>query len=290
MLYTWIVLVEQIFLAHSQFGRANIVNAGFGIARALTVVVACFGFGVDHLLPWAVWNAGLYVGTSLACLGAIWSYGPPRWRLSRDELKLGVTMSGAGFLWALRQNVDILVLSSFETPAVVGAYGVTRRVINTAGILGASFDRQIYAKLVVAGQSGPAATLRLARKYAIYALAITGPTSVVLFAVSPVLPWIFGKDFGEAIPMLNPMLDLNLGCNTERRFRCPKCRRSTPCAIISGTATGLLGSGLVAILTFAYGINGAFIASYLSEAGMALAFWATLIFLSDRPPEQSGEV
>ena len=202
VLYTWIVLVEQIFLAHSQFGRANIVNAGFGIARALTVVVACFGFGVDHLLPWAVWNAGLYVGTSLACLGAIWSYGPPRWRLSRDELKLGVTMSGAGFLWALRQNVDILVLSSFETPAVVGAYGVTRRVINTAGILGASFDRQIYAKLVVAGQSGPAATLRLARKYAIYALAITGPTSLVLFAVSPVLPWIFGKDFGEAIPML----------------------------------------------------------------------------------------
>ena len=45
--YSWLVFVEQIFLAHSDFKNANIVNASFGVARALTAVVACLGFGVD---------------------------------------------------------------------------------------------------------------------------------------------------------------------------------------------------------------------------------------------------
>jgi O-antigen/teichoic acid export membrane protein len=290
VLYTWIVLVEQICLAHSQFGRANIVNAGFGIARALTVVVACFGFGVDHLLSWALWNAGLYVGTSLACLAAIWSYGPPRWRLFRDEMTLGMTMSGAGFLWALRQNVDILVLSPLQTPAVVGAYGVARRVISTAGILGASLDRQIYVKLVVAGKAGPAATLGLARKYAIYALAITVPTSLALFAAAPVLPWIFGKGFEDAIPMLRILSwTLILGAVQNVAFDALNAADQHHARFLSGTATGLLGSGLVAALTYAYGINGAFIASYLSEGAMTLAFWATLILLSDSPVRKLGK-
>jgi O-antigen/teichoic acid export membrane protein len=282
VLYTWIVFVEQIFLTHSQFGRANIVNAGFGIARAVTVIVACFGFGVDHLQAWAMWNAGLYVGVSLACVAAIWSRGPPLWRLARDELTLGMTISGSGFLWALRQNVDILALSWIETPAVVGVYSVARRVLGTASILGASLDRQIYDRLVVAGKAGPAATLRLAKKYAIYALAITAPASLALFAVAPCLPWIFGKGFGEAIPILRILCwTLIFGAVQNVASDALNAADRHHARFVSGTAVGLLGAGLVAGLTLAYGITGAFVAAYLSEGAMTIAFWATLIFLSE---------
>jgi O-antigen/teichoic acid export membrane protein len=291
VLYTWIVFVEQIFLAHSQFRRANIVNAGFGVARAVTVMVACFGFGVHHLLAWAMWNAGVYTGVSLACVAAIWSYGPPRWRLVRDELTLGWTISGAGFLWALRQNADILALSSIESPAVIGAYGVARRVTGTASILGSSFDRQIYSKLVVAGKAGPAATLGLARKYAVYALAITVPASLALFAVAPVLPWVFGKDFGDAILILRVLCwILIFGAAQNVAFDALNAADRHHARFVSGTAAGLLGAGLVVGFTYAYGITGTFVATYLSEGAMMLALWTTLRFLSERQRSKSREV
>lgn len=232
----------------------------------------------------------MYIGVSLFCLSAVWSYGPPRWRLVRDELTLGVTMSGAGFLWALRQNVDVLVLSLIEPPAVVGAYGVARRVIATASVLGASLDRQIYAKLAVAGKAGPAATLRLAQKYAVYALAITGPASLALFAVAPVLPWMFGKDFGGAIPILKILCwILILGAVQNVAFDALNASERHHAQFISGTAAGLFGAGVVASLTYAYGISGAFVAAYLSEGAMTIVAWATLIFLSNDQERRARE-
>jgi len=291
VLYTWIVLVEQVFLAHSQFKWANVVNAGFGIARALTVMLACFGFAVHQLPAWAMWNAGMYVCVSLACFAAIWSYGPPRWRVDRDELMLGATMSGAGFLWALRQNVDVLVLSLIEPPAVVGAYGVARRVVGTASILGASLDRQIYSKLAVAGKAGAAATLRLARKYAVYALAITGPASLALFIFAPLSSWIFGKDFDLTISILRVLCwTLILGAIQNVAFDALNAADRHHARFFSGSAAGVLGAGLVMGLTYAYGITGAFVAAYLSEGAITLAFWATLIFLSDYDARKARKV
>lgn len=289
VLYTWIGLVEQIFLAHSQFKRANIVNAGFGVARAVTVVVACFGFGVNHLPAWAIWNAGLYVGMSAACAGAIWSFGPPRWRLLVDELKLGTTMSGAGFLWALRQNVDILVLSSVEAPAVIGAYGVVRRIVSTASILGASFDRQIYAKLVIVGKTGPAATFRLAQKYAAYALGIAASASLGIFVLAPFLPWIFGKGFSGAIPMLRILCwSLLLGAVQNVAFDALNAADEHQARFVSGTVAGVLGASLVAALTHMYGISGTFAAAYLADAIMTLVLWVTLQRLSVSPSKKLG--
>ena len=279
--YTWILFVEQVFLAHREFKRANIVNASFGIARALTVLVACIGFGVDRLLPWAMWNAGLYVSASLAGVAAIWSYGPPRWRLVRDELTPGITISIAGLLWTLRQNIDLLALSSIETSAVIGAYGVARRIIGTASIIGASLDRLIYPKLAVAGRNGPSATLRLAKKYAVYAIVISVPTCLALFLVAPILPWIFGKDFGQAVYILKVLVWTLIFLVLQNvAFDALNAADRHRSRFVAGTAAGLLGIGLIAGLTYRYGMTGTFIASYLSDGIMVFALWMTLGLLS----------
>jgi len=57
---------------------------------------------------------------------------------------------------------------------------------------------------------------------------------------------------------------------------------------VSGTAVGLLGAGLVAWFTYAYGISGAFVATYLSEAIIALTLWATLQILSKKQREPAS--
>ena len=279
--YTWILFVEQVFLAHREFRRANIVNASFGIARALTVLVACFGFGVEHLLPWAIWNSALYVMASLVGIAAIWSYGPPQWRLVRDELTPGITISIAGLLWTLRQNIDLLALSSIETSSVIGAYGVARRIIGTASIIGASLDRLIYPKLAVAGRDGPSATMRLARRYALYAIVITVPTCLAIFIAAPVLPWVFGKDFGQAVFILKVLIwTLIFVVLLNVAFDALNAADRHRSRFVAGTAAGLLGIGLIAGLTYGYGMAGTFVASYLSDGIMVLALWVTLGVLS----------
>jgi O-antigen/teichoic acid export membrane protein len=174
VMFTGMTLTEQILLTHSQFARANLLNFGFSIARALAIVVACLGFGIDSVSAWAWWNFATFMAGSVACVCLLFPYGAPRWRLLREELSLGVTMSISSSITALRQNVDVLALTATAPPQFVGAYGVARRVLAIAMVTGASLDRLVYAKFAIAGKSGPAATLVLARQYVVYAIGLTG--------------------------------------------------------------------------------------------------------------------
>ena len=180
VLFCWIGLTEQICLVFSEYSRANIINAGFGIARALTAIVACIGFGVHTLAGWAIWHAGVHILTAVACGVAIAPHGPPRLRLLREELSLGLTLGISGFFLALRQNIDILALSQVAAPSLVGTYAIARRMMATAFVVGASLDRLIYTKLAIAGQYGSRETFRLAQKYVVYAVALTGAASLAL--------------------------------------------------------------------------------------------------------------
>lgn len=285
-LYAWINLAEHILLAHNNFNRANLVNAGFGIVRAVTVVVAFVGFGVDNLFDWAIWSASAYVVASIACVVVVLPYGWPRWALIREEIPLGFTLSVASAIGAVRQNIDLLALSAIETPHVVGAYGVTRRILATALTPAGSFDRLIYHKLAIAGKQGPWGTLRAAKRYAIYSIVIAGSTSVGLFLLAPLLPWVFGNPFAEAVFLLKILCWLlifsalqNLAGDAfnaadEHRIR-----------FVVGTVASVLGTTAIIALTFAYGVMGLLVAIYLSDGIMTIALWVGLRVLGRRTRE-----
>src|ERR1700694_1188163 len=108
MLLSYVNLTEYIFLARNDFTRANLVNGGFGVLRALAAIIACGIFGVASLRDWAIWWAGVHIGMCFICLAAIWRFGRPRWHVVRKEVWLGGKLSLAIFLLMLRHNVDIL--------------------------------------------------------------------------------------------------------------------------------------------------------------------------------------
>jgi O-antigen/teichoic acid export membrane protein len=277
MLNAWIVLTEQIFLARWEYARANVVNAGFGVARALAAVAAFVGFGVHSLHDWALWHGAVYAGASIGCAAAVWSYGAPRWRLVREELPLGVTICISGFLSALRQNVDLLALSVVATPAVVGAYGVARRIIGTAVVTGASFDRLVYSKLAAAGRGGAAATLRLATRYLAYAVMLAVATSAALFLVAPLLPWLFGRDFGAAVDMVRILCGTLVFVAVQFiAFDALNAADHHRTRLIAGGGASIAGAALIFGLTQLYGLSGTYVAAYLSEALIAAALWVSL--------------
>jgi O-antigen/teichoic acid export membrane protein len=291
VLFAWVGLTEQILLAHSQFTRANLLNSGFGIVRALAALVACFGFDIVSLSAWAWWNFAAFAIGSLACVCLLFQYGAPRWRLLWDEIPLGVTLSISGSIAALRQNVDLLALSAMAPPHLVGAYGVARRVLAVAVVTGASLDRLIYAKLAIAGKSGPAATLGLARRYVVYAIGITGITSVTIFVLAPLLPLLFGKGFGDLVWIIRVLCwTLVLTAVQFVAFDAINAADQHRIRLVVGTVVGLAGAALIVALSLAFGTTGTFVAVYAAEISTAAALWATLKLLSDRQQREPSMV
>jgi O-antigen/teichoic acid export membrane protein len=289
VLFAWISLTEQILLAHSQFTRANLLNSGFGIARALTALVACLGFDIHSLSAWALWNFATFAAGSLACACLLFRYGAPQWRLLWDEIPLGVTLSISGSIAALRQNVDVLALSAMAPPHLVGAYGVARRVLGMAVVTGASFDRLIYNKLAIAGKSGPAATLCLARRYVIYAIGLTGLTSATIFVLAPLLPLLFGTDFVDMVWIVKALCwTLILTAVQFVAFDAINAADQHRIRLVVGTVIGLAGAALIIGFSLAFGTTGTFVAVYVTEISTAAALWMTLKLLSDRQQRRSS--
>ncbi len=283
VLFTWITLTETILLTHSQFASANLLNFGFGLARALTAVVACLGFGVDSLTTWAWWNFAAFAAGSLACAWLLFPYGAPRWRVMWDEIPLGATFSMSGTVAALRQNVDLLALSAVASPQLVGAYGVARRVLGMAVTVGGSLDRLIYNQFAIAGKSGPAATLKLARRYVLYAIGLTGPTSAAIFALAPVLPLLFGSGFVDMIWIIRALCwTLILTAIQFVAFDALNAADHHRIRLVVGTMVGLAGAAVIVGASLAFGTAGTFIAVYVTEVSTAVALWATLKALGDR--------
>ncbi len=288
VLFTWTGLAEQVLLAHREFTRANLLNSGTGILRAITALVACLGFGIESLSAWALWNCAAFAIASVVCAGLLWQYGAPRWRVLWEEVPLGTTLSISGSIAALRQNVDLLALSTMAPPHLIGAYGVARRILSVAVVTGASLDRLVYANFAIAGKQGAAATLRLARKYVLYAIGLTGATSLMIFILAPLLPALFGKGFDDAIWILRALCwTLILTAVQFIAFDAINAADQHKIRLVVGTAVGVAGAGLIVGLSFAFAITGTIIAVYLTELSTAAALWLTLKMLSDRQRKTS---
>jgi O-antigen/teichoic acid export membrane protein len=283
MLPSYVNLTEYVFLARNDFTRANLVNSGFGVVRALAAVVACGVFGVVSLRSWAIWWTCIHVGMCFICLAAVWRFGRPRWRVLRKEVWLGGNLAFSSFLIMLRHNVDVLVLSAVATPDFVGVYGAGRRVIGAALVVPGSFDRLIYGKLANAGKDGPSATLRLAKKYLTYSLIISAGTSVALFLVAPYAPLVFGVAFGAASDVIR-ILSWTV-ITTAVQFLAFDALNAAEhhrvSAMVSGSAN-VGGAALVVGLGTAFGTPGIYVALYLSDIARGGALWLALNQLARR--------
>jgi O-antigen/teichoic acid export membrane protein len=295
VLSSYLNLTEQVFLAHGDVLRANIVNSGFGIARAVTPVVACVFFGVSDLASWAVWHAGLYLVICLVHATATWRYGTPRWDprwgLLKNQLSLGINISLSGFLIALRANVDVLVLQAVATPHLVGVYGVARRIVGTALIVPGSFDRLIYGKLAKAGKSGPLATLDLAKRYLVYSVGISAMTSASLFIIAPYVPWLFGSDFTGATGFVRILCWSVISTAIQfLAFDALNAADQHKFATIISGSTNVVGAAMVVWLGTAYGPLGIFASLYLSDMARGAALWLALTVLGRRQGQLKAPV
>lgn len=281
VLYRWILLVEQIFIARWQIARANVVNVGFALLRAAVTVVGCIGFGSITLAEWVWWHTGAYALGSIACGLAIVRFGAPVWTVDRREVRLGFHFVTPWIFWSLRQNIDLIVLSFVTGPVVVGSYGVVKRIIETSLILVTSLNRLLYPKLSAAGKDGAAATLRMTIDYLPMTLFLALAAAGGLFLLSPFLPMLFGDAYEASVPTLSVMSWIVIVIAAQKAAYEALGAAELHAARANLYNLGsLIGVIIIGSLTAAYLLPGTIVGFYLAEALVGAALWALLISMS----------
>ncbi len=283
VLFAWLGLAEQILLSFDATGAANIVNVVSGLARALAAIIACLVFHVTSVVEWAVWHFGFYVAASAAAFIPIWKYGRPTLGLLPGELGKGATLSVTNLLMILRQNADVLALSLVATPAMIGVYSVARRVIGTASVLSASFDRVVYSSLARAGASGLSAVTKLASRYALYSGALCFASVVATFALAPLLPLVFGHSYADAVPLLQAMSGLLLLTGLHYlAFDALNAADQHRPRLIAEVGASVIGLALLAGAAASGSITSIILATYAAAAIVVVALWGTLFHLKSK--------
>lgn len=289
LLLRGILLTEQIFIAHSKFANANIVAVGFGLMRAATAALACFVFGVSDLSSWVIWHAGGHVIFLAGCLWAIRSLGAPVFQVQWDEVKRGLFFCWALIGQGLRQNIDLLILGLVASPALVGSFGVARRIADTSYLSVNALNRITYPKLSVAMEHSIRDGLGISKKVLAAALGISIVTAIGVYVIAPVLPLLFGQDYADMVPFLRAM------CWVVIPFSI-----STVAAEVLGASghhgiramifnATIIGSAFIGVMTYSFLATGTIIALYIVEIALAAAFWGAVVWLLRRDVPRAVE-
>lgn len=283
-----ILLAEQAYIAHMQFTRANIINMSLAVTRLVSALVACYLVGISSLAQWIEWQAaGLVALAVVVVVFALRPLGAPRWGLMREEIGQGVFFSTAWAVRTLKQTGDILVLGLVASPSVVGAFGLSRRIVETSGLTLDALFRIMYPRLSRAMEPGIGSGLWLARRLLVASAAIAVVTAVALYIVAPLGPLMFGTQFTGMVGYLHAMCWLLIPAaftGTGSEVLGASGQHGVRASIYFSTVAGV---GLIAIMTYFFATPGTVLALYVVEVALSLAFWlaiAKLKGMADRHP------
>ncbi|MCF7670742.1 lipopolysaccharide biosynthesis protein [Bacillus subtilis] len=283
-----ILLVEAVYIGHSNFKAANLSVVGFAFARTLAAILACIAFGVDTISGWAWWQFLCHLFVAAVYWLWLMRLGKPKFRLVREEIKLGLFFATPFIFRAFRQNIDLLLLGLLLSPAVIGSYGVARRIVDSSYLNIDAMNRLLYPRLAKLSANGIDKAWPLAQKSLMIAVSIAVFTAVVIYCLAPYLSLIFGDEYQSMVYftqvlcwVIIPFSLWSIGVEVmgaagEHGYRA---------AILN--AGNLLGTPVLAFATWLMPPTGTFISIYLIEFSIAASIWWTLLWLIRRQKDKA---
>lgn len=277
-------LVEVVAASVQARGRvfaASLIPALLHVCRLVAAVVLALAVaGPVTLHAWALTAAAV---SGVVCL-LVLLYG------ARGPGRLPVGLRGAfaqaraGMLFAVGlsaqsvyNDLDKVMLSRLGSPEGAAVYAAAYRVVDFAYTPGRSMAAVAYPRFFEAGRAGPRAALRLTRSLLPKYLLFSVPAAGLLVACAPVMPLVFGEEYGAATAALQGLAALlvlkslhYLAADTLSGSRLQG--RRTVCQI----AVGVVNAGLNVWLIPAYGWQGAVASSLACDALLAALLWGLL--------------
>ncbi len=275
-----ISLSTQSFIAHSDFASANKLEVIFAIARTIAAVVACLVFKVDTVEAWAFWNLAAHIVVAAISLKAIGRLGKPVFRIVREEIRSGILFSTQFLFKAVRGNADILVLGAVASDEVLGSYSIARRILESSYLSIEALNRLIYPGSASAALQGIGKMIERARNVLKAALFIAAGSAVTIFIIAPFLPLLFGDEF-VSLPFITRMLCwvvLPMAVAATALEALGASGRQDIRAKIWNSGN-IIGSVVVALSSWSFGVSGTIGAYFLVEIAIAAAVWIALLRL-----------
>lgn len=177
-----------------------------------------------------IWQFLAHVVMLACCFYALRGLGKPKFRLVREELRLGLFFSIPFILKAARQNADLLVLSLVTSAEVMSSYSVARRIIESSYLSVDALNRIVYPGTAKASQAGlHHASERVKRIFAA-AMAISIASAIAVWILSPVLPYLFGHQYTSLVDFVRALcfvlIPVAYGRSPSRRWALPAIRRA----------------------------------------------------------------
>lgn len=278
-----ILLVEAVYIGHTNFKAANLSVVGFALARTLAAVLGCMFFNVSTINGWAWWQFFCHLLVALGYWLVLMRLGKPKFRLVREELKLGFFFATPFIFRAIRQNIDLLLLGLLLSPAVIGSYGVARRIVDSSYLNIDAMSRLLYPRFAKMSAGGIDKAWPLAKKAALMAFGIAIFTATFIYLLAPYLPLIFGEEYQSMVYFTQVLCWVIvfyalwsvgvevMGAAGEHGYR----------AAILNTGN-LLGAPVLAFATWMMPPQGTFVSIYLIEFSIALSAWWVLSWLVRR--------
>lgn len=203
----------QAYQAFQRLGRTAQLQVLVNLCRLGGVVVLIL-VTLGHT-P-AQWGVFYLASTAISAIVAVWlvcrELGRPRLSLGRmrSELKEGFYFSVSLSAMFVYNDIDKTMLVRYSTLESAGIYGAAYRLIDLAFTPVRSLLFAAYARFFQHGASGVRGSLAFAMRFVPIAALYGIFAAAVLFLAAPVVPWVLGAGYRDAVGAIQWLAPLPL--------------------------------------------------------------------------------
>lgn len=278
--------LREFFIARFRGDERMEREAAAVMATNFAIAVFCFyvlknQMGVTPLMWTYVLSAGLgtIAGFLLLTRDVIRALRKIKIRLVLPILKAALPLTFLSMMGIFMVNTDLVMIGWWRTPAEVGYYSASQKIIQLLYTLSAVFASSVFPTIARSVKAGDNARVKVIMEKAMaHVLALALPLTFWSIAVGgPTLRFIFGEEYGPGaltFRILAVTFTLQFAWNLIANliFAYDAQRR-----VIRGLTLGILANiGLNALLIPRWGIEGAAIATIGSQLVCIGATWKTV--------------
>lgn len=195
----FIILLEQIAIAHHRTQVANGYKLLSAALRFSAIAGACLILGVTSASAWAGHYAAAVVAIVGCCtLHAIKTFGPPEFSTPPGAQHAGLLFSAMQIVRAMQFAMDKVAVAAIASPAAVGVFGMASRVAQFSVLPASALTRITYPTFFARGANGTREAARYGLGILPVSLLIASLSSAGVIVLSFFLDDILGSAYADA--------------------------------------------------------------------------------------------
>jgi O-antigen/teichoic acid export membrane protein len=285
--YRVIDISGQAFQAVLWLSKTAQINLLPNLTRLLAALALINFFPKSGALEWSyLYLISTAVSALIGVLLVCNSLGTPKLALSKikPEITEGFYFSIGLSAQTIYNDIDKTMLARLATLEATGIYAAAYRLIDVAFVPVRSLLAAAYAKFFQHGVNGIGGSIKLAKRLLPFAGIYGASAGIGLFLLAPIIPYLLGKEYSEAVNALRWLAPL------------PFLKAMHYFGADTLTGAGLQGlrslvQAIVAVFNISlnlwlipiYSWRGAAWSSLASDTFLMLGLWLLVAYLSKQP-------